>query len=162
MGALLIRVSYTFSRFMVCSKYRWDGFVKSRNNNSSSDIPPRPCTTLLLYYIIDPLNVVRVPSKTATPKHNLRLKKRLSKPSWGWWFETLLCLLWRQCNDFTWQLGLESYIWETKNEWPPMSMIFVKTAFIWICLSNCAAMSKNNSWIILRGMNDSLFMATHT
>ena len=28
----------------------------------------------------------------------LRLNKRLSKQSWGWWFETLSCSLWRQCN----------------------------------------------------------------
>ena len=29
---------------------------------------------------------------------NLRLNKRLSKQSWGWWFETLSCLLWRHRN----------------------------------------------------------------
>ena len=30
---------------------------------------------------------------------NLRLNKRLRKQSWGWWFETLLHPLWRQCNE---------------------------------------------------------------
>ena len=30
---------------------------------------------------------------------DLRLIKRLSKQSWGWWFETLLCPLWRHCKD---------------------------------------------------------------
>ena len=30
---------------------------------------------------------------------DLRLNKRLSKHSWGWWFETLSCPLWRQCNE---------------------------------------------------------------
>ena len=30
---------------------------------------------------------------------NLRLNKRLSKQSWGWWFETLSRPLWRHCND---------------------------------------------------------------
>ena len=25
--------------------------------------------------------------------------KRLSKQSWGWWFETPSCSLWRHCND---------------------------------------------------------------
>ena len=30
---------------------------------------------------------------------DLRLNKRLSKQSWGWWFETLSCPLWRYCND---------------------------------------------------------------
>ena len=30
---------------------------------------------------------------------DLRLNKRLSKQSWGWWFETLSHPLWRHCND---------------------------------------------------------------
>ena len=30
---------------------------------------------------------------------DLCLNKRLSKQSWGWWFETLSCTLWRHCND---------------------------------------------------------------
>ena len=29
---------------------------------------------------------------------DLRLDKRLSKQSWGWWFETPSCSLWRHCN----------------------------------------------------------------
>ena len=29
---------------------------------------------------------------------DLRLNKRLSKQSWGWWFETLWCPLWRHPN----------------------------------------------------------------
>ena len=30
---------------------------------------------------------------------DLRLNKRLSKQSWGWWFETPSCPLWRHSND---------------------------------------------------------------
>ena len=30
---------------------------------------------------------------------DLRLNKRLSKQSWDWWFDTLLCPLWRHSND---------------------------------------------------------------
>ena len=30
---------------------------------------------------------------------DLRLHKRLSKQSWGWWFETLSRPLWRRCNE---------------------------------------------------------------
>ena len=30
---------------------------------------------------------------------DLRLYKRLSKQSWGWWFETLSRPFWRQCNE---------------------------------------------------------------
>ena len=33
---------------------------------------------------------------------DLRLNKRLSKPSWGWWFETLSRPLWRHCNVSGW------------------------------------------------------------
>ena len=29
---------------------------------------------------------------------DLCLNKRLSKHSWGWWFETLSCPLWHHCN----------------------------------------------------------------
>ena len=29
---------------------------------------------------------------------DLRLNKRWSKQSWGWWFETLSCPFWRHCN----------------------------------------------------------------
>ena len=38
---------------------------------------------------------------------DLRLNKRLSKQSWGWWFETLSCPLWRQCNDIAKTTGRE-------------------------------------------------------
>ena len=31
----------------------------------------------------------------------LRLNKRLSKQSWGWWFETPLRSLWRHCNTIS-------------------------------------------------------------
>ena len=30
---------------------------------------------------------------------DLRLNKRLSKQSWGWWFEMLSCPLWRHHNE---------------------------------------------------------------
>ena len=33
---------------------------------------------------------------------DLRLNKRLSKQSWGWWFETLSRSLWRHCNETNW------------------------------------------------------------
>ena len=29
---------------------------------------------------------------------DLRITKRLGKQSWGWWFGTPFCSLWRQCN----------------------------------------------------------------
>ena len=37
---------------------------------------------------------------------DLRLNKRLSKQSWGWWFETPSCPLWRHCNVSCYQTGV--------------------------------------------------------
>ena len=41
----------------------------------------------------------------------LRLNKRLSKQSWGWWFETLPPPLWRHCNVI--QSIIFYYFWST-------------------------------------------------
>ena len=38
---------------------------------------------------------------------DLRVNKRLSKQSWGWWFETPPCSLWRNCNDGLTQIRRE-------------------------------------------------------
>ena len=35
---------------------------------------------------------------------DLRLNKRLCKQSWGWWFQTLLCPLWRHSNGDIWDI----------------------------------------------------------
>ena len=37
---------------------------------------------------------------------DLHLHKRLSKQSWGWWFETPSCSLWRHCNV------ISGYLWD--------------------------------------------------
>ena len=46
----------------------------------------------------------------------LRLNKGLSKQSWGWWFETLSCPLWRHCNgmgnDSNYMCNLGAERWE--------------------------------------------------
>ena len=36
---------------------------------------------------------------------------RLSKQSWGWWFETPSCSLWRHCNDQIRVLQMSGNIW---------------------------------------------------
>ena len=40
---------------------------------------------------------------------DLRLNKRLSKQSWGWWFETPPWSLWRQYNDEIWDITTLKY-----------------------------------------------------
>ena len=37
-------------------------------------------------------------TRPVTQSFDLRLNKRLSKQSWGWWFETPSRPLWRHCN----------------------------------------------------------------
>ena len=41
---------------------------------------------------------------------DLRLNIRLSKQSWGWWFETPSRPLWRQCNVALFSVGLVAFL----------------------------------------------------
>ena len=45
---------------------------------------------------------------------DLRLNKRLSKQSWGWWLETLSRPLWRQYNETEALDQKENQSWETE------------------------------------------------
>ena len=54
---------------------------------------------------------------------DLRLNKRLSKQSWGWWFETLSSPLWRHCNGVIGNRNVSS---------------FVKTKWVFLHSDNCA------------------------
>ena len=52
---------------------------------------------------------------------DLRLNKRLSKQSWGWWFETLSRPLWRHCNDL-WKIDnidFDSHRTRALSGWVP-------------------------------------------
>ena len=60
-----------------------------------------------IFRVTDPLCGERVPgdfpakgpvTRSVDVFFDLRLNKRLSKQSWGWWFETPLRPLWRHCN----------------------------------------------------------------
>ena len=53
---------------------------------------------------------------------DLRLNKRLSKQSWGWWFETLSRSLWRHRNERC-RFSICSF-W---NEWFPSKMLISKS-----------------------------------
>ena len=42
---------------------------------------------------------------------DIRLNKRLSKQSWGWWFERPSCPLWRHCNaNISMGIAQKSYL----------------------------------------------------
>ena len=46
---------------------------------------------------------------------DLRLNQRLCKQSWGWWFETLLCPLWRHSNALHELYLLIIYYWKPND-----------------------------------------------
>ena len=73
---------------------------------------------------------------------DLRLNKRLSKQSWGWWFKTPSRPLWRHCNDrrlyrtlerlnfyqSLWLLAIHQsvyYTWGTRF-WPLLCLLVIK------------------------------------
>ena len=56
---------------------------------------------------------------------DLRLNKRLSRQSWGWWFETPSRPLWRHCNEWalgpsvrpSWMVKLVTYDTMVRKRW---------------------------------------------
>ena len=74
---------------------------------------------------------------------DLRLNKRLSKQSWGWWFETLSRPLWRHCNVTHW------------IAWPPFRKPYFISVFlkgfggVFVCIWGspgvCSQWSKTDS-----------------
>ena len=68
---------------------------------------------------------------------DLRLNKRLSEQSWGWWFETLSRPLWRHRNVF-----YRNPLIHRKQQWPTdVSLITGNHRFP--CISNHVRASKN-------------------
>ena len=56
---------------------------------------------------------------------DLHMNKRLSKQSWGWWFETPSCPLWRHCNVYL--------AWVT---WKKISQYLASDEKLHQCISN--------------------------
>ena len=54
---------------------------------------------------------------------DLRLNKRLSKQSWGWWFETPSRSLWRHCNDNSSNAKTEMSLWWIYKHWMPRKLL---------------------------------------
>ena len=71
---------------------------------------------------------------------DLRLNKQLSKQSWGWWFETLSCPLWRQCNV---QTMFDSSFWHgfvvrSDEDWFEITFIAHNRSLIEVSTSSVA------------------------
>ena len=59
---------------------------------------------------------------------DLRLNKRLSKKSWGWWFETPSCPLWRHSNE-----KIAFRIFATTLQWRQNERDCVSIAYSIVC-----------------------------
>ena len=84
---------------------------------------------------------------------DLRLNKRLSKQSWGWWFETPSRSLWRRCNGYTlWQSPSNFHVMHlvsrpTKQiSWHSASNVMISISWFW----GADFHSKVNFWWRLR------------
>ena len=79
----------------------------------------------------------------------LRPNKRLSKQSWGWWFETLSCSLWRHRNVLTIDIplfGREGDTWGVFCETTVWLMFYLN----YYCMKYCVIMDLiiMDNWVI--------------
>ena len=81
----------------------------------------------------------------------LRLNKRLSKQSWGWWLETLPCPLWRHHNEMPcpYLLSYPGYFWEP--HWNSMGLPEISGVTWQVCMP-----------LPWRHCNDSHFLSKHS
>ena len=63
---------------------------------------------------------------------DLRLKKRLSKQSWGWWFETPSRSLWRHCNEIV-VISIQKCI----SKGVCKKTVFVQTSMYYVKIIGC-------------------------
>ena len=91
---------------------------------------------------------------------NAELNKRLSKQSWGWWFETPSSSLWRHCNRsakemyyifmFSWELQLKP-IQYWKYKYPEENTNFDKWLKVMHMDKLCQRKSLDFNWRIFHG-----------
>ena len=87
----------------------------------------------------------------------MRLNKRLSKQSWGWWFETPSRSLWRHCNELVlntwwwlltkeeteWKIGQKKFIKEVCQN---CSHIIADDVMAWKCFPYYLLFVMGNQW----------------
>ena len=81
---------------------------------------------------------------------DLHLNKRLSKQSWGWWFETPSHPLWRQCNDYKISSNMSSsYVYELNRDWIFLENIHA-ISVIWVRWPNICSLCQGFSFRIIK------------
>ena len=116
---------------------------------------------------------------------DLRLNKRLCKQSWGWWFETLLCPLWRHSNVLSINMLLPlnemvniqwpSKTWTISSSFPypnsfPITLVLIYITASWsiqglsTCRGNTNTASPNkmfsNFIVMMTSSNGNIFRVT--
>ena len=76
----------------------------------------------------------------------LRLNKRLSKQSWGWWFQTPSCSLWRHCNVLIWRENaiLTTTYWNASLNENAWISIIIPLKFV------SKGSNENNNWPLVQ------------
>ena len=105
---------------------------------------------------------------------DLRLNKRLSKQSWGWWFETPSCSSWRHCNACTWRdnhMKNNIHPCETSRSMRPVGVSYqaecakfyqVMRSYNWnICGSRLDELLRAFSLNVLQGLNILVWSLKH-
>ena len=114
-GEVNTMFSMAFHGIRATSDY---GFVWSHNKNTTNSWWRHQMETfsaLLALYagnspVLEEYPAQRPVTRSFDISCDLRLNKRLSKQSWGWWFETLPRPLWRHSNVRTnWRSSLKRY-----------------------------------------------------
>ena len=73
----------------------------------------------------------------------LGLNKRLSKQSWGWWFETLSSPLWRHCNG---QIVCAVFNTLVPVKWPAYCRQYLHMQCYFFTLMEMFVLSQGSSW----------------
>ena len=98
---------------------------------------------------------------------DLRLNKRLSKQSWGWWFEMPPWSLWRQCNVNSWNANVNWLmpwqiapfcIWQSQNEMHFYRKMYFDSTHTHVCSCVSSRIDINGSGYC--GMCLNSFLAT--
>ena len=89
---------------------------------------------------------------------DLHLNKRLNEQSWGWWFETLSCPLWRHCNEK--QRRQLTFLWKGKLEFCTLrsETLIISGQFSVIRLTSRWWSIMNRSTLMNNGFNKAVYL----
>ena len=100
----------------IMTQYWIEGIWMTPSNENIFRVTGHLCGEFTGHPWIPRTNIQRPVTRSFDVSFDLHNNKRLSKQSWGWWFETPSRSLWRHCNVF---LSYLSRKWKTFNRIGP-------------------------------------------